>query len=298
MVRNSVSFSFTVTSAHHLFRLSHAGSHDKSSWGEIDFGPLVDDIWRKIGIRSHHQQRCENYVQMAAMIAKTLLGEKRRTQKAITVSGIVRPCNLEMVEEERSKVESESDKKKIRRVRGWKKVSFFARYMDRLMASFRISRAEISDEQYKEIHSSLGTMENKAATREINEIEKGFAKSVKKPLRTYKAEEESGFERTALMGGKVELRDLKKGEGHEPLINDELIARKIPSDLDEFVTEYGENADLANVLFKEKKQFLKTHEANGKVLKNKMLTLEVALKKTNAIVPVSASLIQFLENQC
>ena len=123
-------------------------------------------------------------------------------------------------------------------------------------------------------------------------------RTVKKPLRTYEAEVESGYERTSFMGGKVELRALKKGDGHENLVNDELLARKIPSDLDDFVREYGENASLATVPFKEKKAFLKLHEAEAMEKKNKSITLEDALAKSNALVSVSESLMKFLEDQC
>ena len=54
-------------------------SIDKSTWGDVDYEPLLDGIWKDIGIHSHHQQRCENYVQMSALIAKTLVGEARIT---------------------------------------------------------------------------------------------------------------------------------------------------------------------------------------------------------------------------
>lgn len=52
---------------------------DESTWGNVDYKPLIDGIWRHIGIIPHHSQRCENYVQLAALVSKTLVGEARRT---------------------------------------------------------------------------------------------------------------------------------------------------------------------------------------------------------------------------
>ena len=91
----------------------------------------MDGIWRIIAIAPHHQQRCENYVQMAALIAKTLVGQGHRTWRAIGLSTTIRPINLESVEIERRKVATEANKKKIRRVSERKRVTGFARYMDK-----------------------------------------------------------------------------------------------------------------------------------------------------------------------
>ena len=71
-------------------------------------------------IHPHHQQRCQNYVQIAALIAKTMVEEARRTQRAICNSTIIRPFNMQAVDELRSKIASEEAKKKITRVSGSK----------------------------------------------------------------------------------------------------------------------------------------------------------------------------------
>ena len=46
-----------------------------------------------IAIHSHHQQRCENFVQMLALISKTKVKEARRTQRAIAISLVIRRFN-------------------------------------------------------------------------------------------------------------------------------------------------------------------------------------------------------------
>ena len=67
----------------------NVGRVDKIAWGrDVDFDPFLTSIWRDISIHSHHQQRCENYVQMAALIAKTLVQSKARPQQV--------PCYLLM----------------------------------------------------------------------------------------------------------------------------------------------------------------------------------------------------------
>ena len=74
--------------------LYFTGSIDKSTWAGEDFEPLLNGVWQDIVIHAMHQQRCENFVQMDALIAKTLVGEARRTWLAIAVSTIIRQFNL------------------------------------------------------------------------------------------------------------------------------------------------------------------------------------------------------------
>mgnify|MGYP000432602880 CR=1 FL=1 len=95
----------------------------------------------------------------------------------------------------------------------------------------------------------------------------------------------------------MELKALKKGDGHEPLVDAEINARKITSELEEFIAEYGENAELSTVPYKDKKYYLKVHESKRKITKNQNLSLEDALKETNSLIPFSESLKQFLESQ-
>ena len=42
---------------------------DDSTWGNDNFSALYDAIWNEIAIHASHQQRCENYVQLAALVS-------------------------------------------------------------------------------------------------------------------------------------------------------------------------------------------------------------------------------------
>ena len=65
--------SFAITPTNRLPRINQlfyyfTGKIDKSTWGDDhDYEGLLIGIWRCIGVHSHHQQRCENHVQMAAI---------------------------------------------------------------------------------------------------------------------------------------------------------------------------------------------------------------------------------------
>ena len=74
--------------------LCFTGSIDKSTWAGEDSEPLLNGVWQDIVIHAMHQQRCENFVQMAALIAKILVGEARRTWREIAVSTIISRFDL------------------------------------------------------------------------------------------------------------------------------------------------------------------------------------------------------------
>ena len=77
------------------------------------------------------------------------------------------------------------------------------------------------------------------------------------------------------MGGKVELKALQKGLDHKlTLVDPEIIAQKTTTELEEFTKDNGKNADLSNVLFRDKKRYLKIHGAKRKITKNPSLSLE------------------------
>ena len=173
----------------------------------------------------------------------------------------------------------------------------FRVYLKGFRAKVRAARANVSDGQYKKLVASILKKSNKVSAAEKKAIIDDVAKCVKGEMKSYAAEEVSGFDPTALMGGKVKLVALKKGEGHEPLVDEEMLARKIPTEMEEFVKDYGEDADLGTVPFLEKKGFLKLHEAKREAVKNQRMTLEDHRKKTNAIVPESDGLMAFLMAQ-
>ena len=271
-------------------------SIDKSTWGDVDYEPLLDGIWKDIGIHSHHQQRCENYVQMSALIAKTLVGEARRTWRAIALSAVMRPFNQKAVDEKRAAEKDTVKRKKIRRVEGYDRIKFFSTFIDKHLRSVDTARGQISDETYIAIRESIGKKGDKVSAEEQKELEDEFEMSLKEDLKQYTAEQATGYVQTAIMGGTVLLRILTKTNGFENQINCEMIARKIPAG-DDFIKQFGEDAVLEEIAIKDKKKYIKLHEAQQSMKKNQHLTLEEVMKKTNSIQPFSNEMKEILLRQ-
>ena len=116
------------------------GSTDKSTWGEVDFEPLIDGIHKTIAIQPHHQQRCENFVQMAALVSKTLVGEARRTWRATAISTLMRRFNIYAIEYKRGMVKDPNKRAKITRVTGNLRVCLFSTYIDNFIREVKEAR--------------------------------------------------------------------------------------------------------------------------------------------------------------
>ena len=102
----------------------------------------------------------------------------------------------------------------------------------------------------------------KAGSKELEQLGE-----VKRKIVQYKGELAGGYKPAAHMDGKVFLSELLKGAGHEPILDDEIIVRKIPNNLKEWKDTIGIDAedDIAQVMkelsWKEEKNFLKCDEA-------------------------------------
>ena len=183
---------------------------DKSTWAGEDYEPLVNGIWQDIMPHAHHQQRCENYVQMAALIAKTLVKEARRTWRAIAVSTIIRRFNIQAVERKRKTEADPAKRNKITRVEGRYRIEYFSDFVGNFRKEVGRARNQTSDERYKEIVASIAKTDNKVSADEEKAFLSEFERAVKKPTKEYQAELESGYEQTAQMGGRVVLSFLSK----------------------------------------------------------------------------------------
>ena len=75
------------------------------------------------------KQRCENFVQMAALIAKTRVGEKRRTWRGSCHSGLLRPFNMHSVARRKKEEEVKDKEFKGRRVSGSYRIQYFLDWM-------------------------------------------------------------------------------------------------------------------------------------------------------------------------
>ena len=76
-----------------------------------------------------------------------------------------------------------------------------------------------------------------------------------------------------------------------------MISKKIPAENDDFIKEFGEDAVLEEISIRDKKKYLKLHEAQQSMKKNKHLTLEEAMKKTNSIQSFSNEMEEILLRQ-
>ena len=69
-----------------------------STWNGSDYEPLLDLVHKIIVPHALHQQRCENFVQLAALVASNNTGEGRRSYRAAGLSCIVRSFNRHAAE--------------------------------------------------------------------------------------------------------------------------------------------------------------------------------------------------------
>ena len=116
---------------------------DKTTWGNdtngnpYDFEPLHQAIWNEIAIHACHQQRCENWVQLAALVSKTNVSEVRRTLRAIILSTIIRPFH----QWAKDYIAERSDKKAPRRVEGAKRAKLLIKYMEKFSKRAKAKKA-------------------------------------------------------------------------------------------------------------------------------------------------------------
>ena len=149
-----------------VFSPLNPGKVDKSTWAGVDFMPLLTDIWQKVGIHSHHQQRCENYVQLAALIAKTLVGEARRTWRAIALSTTIRRFNLETLNAARAKESDPEKRKNIRRARGTERIRLLHIFVEEFMAIVKRAKEQLPEGKYQTIFNNIAKTDNKASADE------------------------------------------------------------------------------------------------------------------------------------
>lgn len=256
--------------------------------------PLLDGIWRSICVHAHHQQRCENFVQLAALIAKTKVGEVRRTWRAIAMSVSNRPFNTYAVEKKRAKEEDPKKKKEIKRVEGAMRIAYLSEFVDELLASFRNAELCTPPKQYQALNNSIKDASEKASTKERAELVEGIIASMQQPLNLKAGAKESGYDRTSLMDGKVPMSVLTRSNGKEQHLNAEFLARDILK-MKKFVKKYGEDATVESISITERRYWVKYHEALDRIDNtNEQVFKEDAIKQVDAIKPWSEMVKELL----
>lgn len=275
------------------------GLVDKSTWGDYDYSPLRINILRMIAIHSNHQQRCENFVQMAAIICKTSVKELRRTVLAICTSGILRPFNQQSLGRE---IARGMDRKE----RGARQIREYCEYVDSYIKDINIARDVLGKDKCTALHKSISTKRNKRSAAEAEAFFNDFSASLtssKIPFdASYVAENETGYVVTALMGGKIPITSMTKVANRESHINAEIMKRGIPVEeklvndiLPELKLKYSYDENWTKKInIREKQKLLKWHEASLLVLKNTLISLDDAMKQTTAFTPQSDECIELL----
>jgi len=275
-------------------------------------------LWGQVAIHSNHQQRCENYVQLAALIAKTLVGEARRTWRAIIISTLIRRFNQWAVDRARKEEKERVEKlnkvqqllfeqnlphkfhkvRRIDRVYGSQRLEYYIDFIRKFLKDRKMMKEIISEADYDRIKDSIATTKNKASADELRHKTTAFEDSVKEGLRQYKAELPKGFKMTAEMGGKLLLSVLTAKDGYTDHMIAEFLARNLHTDKD-FIKEYGGGLDTMEKIQKKKKPpvnfsilkaAVKKHEATKEAEDNIYKTIDEALKNVNGIVPYSDEL--------
>lgn len=179
---------------------------NKRTWGAgNDFSELEDAIWNEIAIHSCHQQRVEQFVQLAALVAKTNVKEARRTMRAIILSTIIRPFHLWA---KQIIAERQGDDKLRRRVEGAVRGELFLKYM--MAFRKRLERAkrllEVREPgKYNAIKERLTNQHNKAsATLRSKKVEKMMSSIENGRRKITKGEQAEGYiDEPLIMSGNI-----------------------------------------------------------------------------------------------
>ena len=71
---------------------------DTSTYGIVNYEPIVDLVHGKVVTHPLNHQRQENYIQMTVSTASTNVGKGRRTDRSGDLSYLMRPFNRDTVE--------------------------------------------------------------------------------------------------------------------------------------------------------------------------------------------------------
>ena len=225
------------------------------------------------------------------MIARTSVGEERRTWRAIAISATIRRFNIWALDIMRSKKDHKEKRSKMTRVKDRWRIQYLSQFADEFWKDIREANKDpmFDTEKRKQLRESITKKSNKASTAENEELVENLKKSAAKPVRQLAAEKPGDFTRTTTMGGMVKLSDLSITNGKEEHVNAELMARKI-LEFEPFIKENGEIDEQTmrgQIKFLRKKFFLKEHEANRNLLNGMYENIDDARKNTKAIRPVS-----------
>jgi hypothetical protein len=136
---------------------------DEATWPEAqDFTVLKDLVISEIVPLASHQQRVENYMQMAGHISKTVVDEKRCTWRAICQVAFRRPFREKVLERVRATKATMQEKKKVRRVRG-QKLQHMSEEVTEFVDKCDVAGVQLGDDRMKRIKEGLKDKDNKTS---------------------------------------------------------------------------------------------------------------------------------------
>ncbi|KAL7549953.1 hypothetical protein ACHAWF_013218, partial [Thalassiosira exigua] len=170
--------------------------------------------------------RCENFVQLAGLIASTCVGEARRTCRAIVIAAIIRRFNQWGLFQRNAELKS-ANKPAVKRLQGSPKTRLFLQYLDSFLAKADEAKCELGEEVWKEVFERLSKTDKKASEAERTEALHQFERDLAKSRKVLAAEQPTGIDKTARVGGGIILRILTKTNGFVDHVHAEMSARSI-----------------------------------------------------------------------
>jgi hypothetical protein len=265
---------------------------EKETWPEgQDFTMLKDLVISEIVPLASHQQRIENYMQMAGHISKTGVDEKRCTWRAICQVAFRRPFREKALERVRATKVTQEEKAKVRRVRGQKLLQHLSEEVTEFLDKCDVAREQLGDDRVKKIKEGLKDKDNKTSADQTNAKIQSIRRAINAHRKNPKGATKRGIDVPAGVGGKVILQyiaytHMDGKENADRIIREELRVRG--------VVLSDEAWD--KLQWNEKKHLLKKHKSTFHLDEDKGQQ-GIQISKINAVKPQSPELKSFLIKQ-
>ncbi len=244
-----------------------------------DLKELTEAVWTQICIHAIHQQRCENYVQLAGLISLTGVGEIRRTNRAIIIATIIRKFNQWGLQQRNEELKKQG-KPPIKRLQGSPKTRLFLQFLEKFCEEADAAKEEIGCDTWKKISKNLGKGDTKASAKERSDKLKKFEKDLTQKRKENKAELPKGIDVTVALDGKILLRILTKSNNFELEVDAEMKARDI-----KMTKKQRQSWSLA-----EKRKKIRSHEWGLLCAADDYYSIENKESDVKDIVPLSEQL--------
>ena len=162
-----------------------------------------------IVVHAIHQQRVENHVQLAALVASTNVLEDRRTWRAIMESCLVRLFNKKALDKKRSNETDKTKRDKITRVEGDKRIEQFGDMCNDFDANVNAEHTSFGSEKLNTLLECLTGSGDKTSGEDVDKTIERCTKGIDKTRKITKAEQNmNGVDIKAEKGGRVVIKDL------------------------------------------------------------------------------------------